>query len=114
MSRLPDEAETTCSACNDGATSHRVGKNGEKGRDRDLQLCPAAARRLRHRSRRATCGVVAETDPVPFVVAFINDGSAGDMKESLTKALMDVKENADLCRVLETKYGFVPHLAKKN
>ena len=36
------------------------------------------------------------------------------MKESLTKALMDVKENADLCRVLETKYGFVPHLAKKN
>jgi ABC-type phosphate/phosphonate transport system substrate-binding protein len=110
---IPDKP-TTCSACDEGALKlMEMGKNGEKG----AGVISSYAKPLLEGCGtvpKGTLRLIAETEPVPFVVAFINDGSAGDMKESLTKALMDVKENADLCRVLETKYGFVPHLAKKN
>jgi ABC-type phosphate/phosphonate transport system substrate-binding protein len=110
---IPDKP-TTCSACDEGALKlMEMGKNGEKG----AAVISSYAKPLLEGCGtvpKGTLRLIAETEPVPFVVAFINDASAGDMKESLSKALMDVKENADLCRVLETKNGFVPHLAKKN
>jgi len=108
------EKPATCSACDEGALKlMEMGKNGVQG----AAVISSYAKPLLEGCGtvpKGTLRLIAETEPVPFVVAFINDASAGDMKESLTKALMDVKENVDLCRVLETKYGFVPHLAKKN
>ena len=57
--------------------------------------------------------MVAETDPVPFVEAFVNEGLGKDLREVIVKAIMEVKEDVELCRILETKNGFVEPPNKK-
>lgn len=107
------EKPATCSACDEGALKlMEMGKAGEKG----AAVISSYAKPLLEGCGtvpKGTLRVIAETEPVPFVVAFINEAAAGDIKESLTKALGNVKDNPELCRVLETRNGFVPHEAKK-
>jgi ABC-type phosphate/phosphonate transport system substrate-binding protein len=104
---------TTCAACDEGALKlMEMGKAGEKG----AAVISSYAKPLLEGCGTIPKGairVVAETEPVPFVVAFVNDSAGGDAKDHLVKALLDVRDNADLCRVLETKNGFVPHEPKK-
>lgn len=56
--------------------------------------------------------VVGETEPVPFIVAFATE-AAGDLREPLQKALLTVGKDANLCKALETKLGFVAQPAGK-
>jgi ABC-type phosphate/phosphonate transport system substrate-binding protein len=104
---------TTCAACDEGALKlMEMGKAGEKG----AAVISSYAKPLLEGCGTIPKGairVVAETEPVPFVVAFVNDSAGNDVKDSLVKALMDVKDNAELCKVLETKNGFVPPEPKK-
>ena len=51
--------------------------------------------------------VVGESDPVPFVTAFVNKRLAEDDQAAISKALLDVGTKAELLIALETKVGFV-------
>ena len=51
--------------------------------------------------------VVGETEPVPFVTAFINQQHPQAVQDSILAALRDVELDADLLTVLETGSGFV-------
>ena len=57
--------------------------------------------------------MIGETDPVPFIVAFVNDKLPEAARDAIRKALLGVGQAKELCVALETKDGFVP-LAKKN
>lgn len=51
--------------------------------------------------------VVAKTEPLPFITAFVNEELDAATRESLRAALLKVEEQADLLTGLET-LGFVP------
>jgi len=51
--------------------------------------------------------VVGETEPVPFVVAFATDAAPAELRDKVQKALLAVGGNPDLCKILESKAGFV-------
>jgi ABC-type phosphate/phosphonate transport system substrate-binding protein len=107
------EKPKTCAACDEGALKLMdMAKNGEKG----AAVISSYAKPLLEGCGTVPKGalrVIAETEPVPFVTAFINDGAGADIRESVKKALMNVKDNAELCTVLETKNGFVKFEPKK-
>lgn len=70
--------------------------------------------------------VVGETEKVPFITAFVNTSLAEDVREKITSALLNVKQDPKLLVALETRDGFValsassgdkseqPTTAKKN
>jgi ABC-type phosphate/phosphonate transport system substrate-binding protein len=107
------EKPKTCAACDEGALKLMdMVKNGEKG----AAVISSYAKPLLEGCGTVPKGalrVIAETEPVPFVTAFINDGTGADIRESVKKALMTVKDDAELCKVLETKNGFVKFEPKK-
>jgi ABC-type phosphate/phosphonate transport system substrate-binding protein len=104
---IPEKPET-CAACDEGALKlMEMDKAGEKG----AAVISSYAKPLLEGCGTVPKGalrVIAETEPVPFVVAFTNDGLASDVKQALTKCLMSVKDNLDLMTAIETKNGFVP------
>ncbi|MGI9519460.1 MAG: PhnD/SsuA/transferrin family substrate-binding protein [Pirellulaceae bacterium] len=51
--------------------------------------------------------VVGETQPVPFVTAFVNSRHPKSVQDSILAALRDVELDADMLTVLETGSGFV-------
>ncbi len=51
--------------------------------------------------------VVAETEPVPFVTAFVSDRLSVDRRRQIVKALLDIDARPDLKLALETKRGFI-------
>jgi len=51
--------------------------------------------------------VIGETDPVPFVAAFANATLSSSMRDALANALLEVGRDQQLCKALETKFGFV-------
>lgn len=51
--------------------------------------------------------VVGETDPVPFIAAFTNDKLPAADRAALQKALLAVAKDAELCKVMESKKGFI-------
>lgn len=52
--------------------------------------------------------VLAETEPVPFITAFVNTQLPADEQKSINEALIGVMDNAELVLALETLQGFVP------
>lgn len=52
--------------------------------------------------------VLAETEPVPFVTAFVNAELSADEQKSIRETLIGVMDNAELVLSLETLQGFVP------
>ncbi len=107
------EKPTTCAACDEGAMKLMdMAKEGQIG----AAVISSYAKPLLEGCGTVPKGalrVIAETEPVPFVVAFINEGAGADVKETVSKALMEVKDNAELCKIMETKNGFVKHEPKK-
>ncbi|MGA2498974.1 MAG: PhnD/SsuA/transferrin family substrate-binding protein [Tepidisphaeraceae bacterium] len=55
---------------------------------------------------RGSLRIVGETKPVPFVTAFVAAGMSRVESDAIRGALLDVAENAELCRAMETR-GFV-------
>jgi ABC-type phosphate/phosphonate transport system substrate-binding protein len=51
--------------------------------------------------------VVAESEPVPFVTAFLNGRLADDDRAAISKSLMDAGTRPELLIALETQAGFV-------
>ena len=101
---LPKKPET-CSACSDGATKIlELFRGGEKCA---TVISSYAAPLLEGCGtiNKGDLRVVGETDPVPFVVAFVNTTTVSDNR--VAEALLKMKSVPDLMTALETKGGFV-------
>lgn len=57
--------------------------------------------------------VVGKTDSVPFIAAFAMGTVPADVQEKVKAALLAVSADANLCKLLETKSGFVEPPKKK-
>jgi len=53
--------------------------------------------------------VVASSDEVPFISAFVDSSVAKDVRAAIKKALMQSHANAELLAALQSKSGFVPY-----
>jgi ABC-type phosphate/phosphonate transport system substrate-binding protein len=109
---VPAKPET-CLTCSVGATKVvDAGKNGEKV----AAVISSYAKPLLEGCGTVQKGdlrVVGETDPVPFIVAFVNEKLPEATRTEIQKALMGIGSDKDLCTALETKDGFVALPAKK-
>jgi ABC-type phosphate/phosphonate transport system substrate-binding protein len=103
----------TCLTCSVGATSVvDAGKKGEKV----ACLISSYAKPLLEGCGTVQKGdlrVIGETDPVPFIVAFVSDKLPEATRTDIRKVLLGVGTEKDLCTALETKGGFVALPAKK-
>lgn len=96
-----------CTSCSDGATTvidlHKSGIPAATVISSYAQPLLEGCGTIKKGDLR----VVGETDPVPFVVAFLNAKVSGPERDTIQKALLQVGGVADLCNALETKAGFV-------
>ncbi|HEX3150548.1 MAG TPA: PhnD/SsuA/transferrin family substrate-binding protein [Gemmataceae bacterium] len=103
---IPAKLET-CSACSDGATTVlELHKNGEKA----ATVISSYAQPLLEGCgtiKKGDLRVVGETDPVPFVAAFVTGRLSGVDRDAVKAALLEIGKDKDLCVALETKDGFV-------
>ncbi len=103
---LPDEREIA-EACSDGATLLLELPKDKPG---------AAAISSYARPLLEGCGtieagalrVVGETEPVPFVTAFLNRALDAKTRASLQKAVLNSRDDHQLLQSLESLMGFVP------
>ncbi len=97
----------TCNSCSDGATKVlAMHKNGEKA----VTVISSYAQPLLEGCgtiKKGDLRVLGETDPMPFVVAFVNERVSGPDRTAIHTALLSVGKAPDLCKALETKSGFV-------
>jgi ABC-type phosphate/phosphonate transport system substrate-binding protein len=97
----------TCSACSDGATRIiALFKEGTKS----ATVISSYAKPLLEGCgtiKKGDLRVIGETEPVPFVAAFVNDKLPTSTREAIQAALLDVGRHPKLCKALETKAGFV-------
>jgi ABC-type phosphate/phosphonate transport system substrate-binding protein len=97
----------TCSACSDGATKIlELYKEGTKS----ATIISSYAKPLLEGCgtvKKGDLRVIGETDPVPFVAAFINDRLAPATQEAIVGVLADVGRDKSVCKALETKSGFI-------
>jgi ABC-type phosphate/phosphonate transport system substrate-binding protein len=103
----------TCGTCTEGAKAVvAAGKNGEK----IAAVISSYAKPLLEGCGTVQKGdlrVVGETDPVPFIVAFVNEKLPEATRTDVQKALLGIGKEKDLLTALETKDGFVELPAKK-
>jgi ABC-type phosphate/phosphonate transport system substrate-binding protein len=97
----------TCSACSDGATKILdLFKDGTKS----ATIISSYAKPLLEGCgtvKKGDLRVIGETDPVPFVAAFINVRLGLSTREAIISALAEVGRDKNLCKALETRSGFV-------
>ena len=108
----PKNAET-CSACDEGALKILALHNeGTKA----ATVISSYAKPLLEGCgtiKKGELRVIGETDPVPFVAAFVNEKLAPTERQLVEQALFDVVKDRELSQALETKHGFVrPDAAK--
>lgn len=97
----------TCVACTDGATKViDLAKQGEKVA---TVISSYAAPLLEGCGtiKKGDLRVIGETDPVPFVTAFVSDKLPAADREAVTAVLLAVGKVPDLCTAIESKAGFV-------
>lgn len=103
---LPDEIETSA-ACSDGAC-----KIIEWGADvRAATVISSYAKPLLEGCGTISKGdlrVVGETEPVPFVTAFVNQKLSEPVQQKLTEVLLEVRKDQPTREALESLLGFVP------
>lgn len=103
---LPEKIETS-SACSDGAC-----KIIEWGADvRAATVISSYAKPLLEGCGTISKGdlrVVGETEPVPFVTAFVNQKLSEPVQQKLTQALLEVRKDQPTREALESLLGFVP------
>jgi ABC-type phosphate/phosphonate transport system substrate-binding protein len=97
----------TCSACSDGATKILdLYKEGTKS----ATIISSYAKPLLEGCgtvKKGDLRVIGETDPVPFVAAFVNEQLPTATKAAIAAALAEVGRDKNLRKALETKAGFV-------
>jgi ABC-type phosphate/phosphonate transport system substrate-binding protein len=103
----PKQLET-CNSCSDGATKILdMHKAGEKA----VTVISSYAEPLLEGCgtiKKGDLRVLGETDPMPFVVAFVSERVSQSDRDAIQKALYSVGASSDLRTALETKKGFVP------
>jgi ABC-type phosphate/phosphonate transport system substrate-binding protein len=103
---IPAKPET-CAACSDGATTVLdLHKQGEKA----ATVISSYAQPLLEGCgtiKKGDLRVIGETDPVPFVAAFVTGSLSETDRDTVKAALLDVGKDKELCTALETKSGFV-------
>lgn len=104
---LPRGEAETCPSCTDAATKViDIAKKGEK----ICGLISNYAKPLLEGCgtvKKGDLKVVGETDPVPFIGAFAATSLPESMRAKIKAAFLEVAKDAELCRVMETKAGFV-------
>lgn len=104
LPKTPD----TCPTCTDGAnTVVAAFKKGEKV----ATVISSYALVLLEGCgtiQKGDLRVVGETDPVPFIVASVNEKLPAEVRTAVTKELLAIHTDKALCTALETKGGFVP------
>ena len=103
---LPDVLETSA-ACSDGACSVLENFKTQKG----AAVISSYARPLLEGCGTVPKGslrLIGQTEPVPFVQAFINYELPKADRERLTAVLLSVGSDASLRTALETRDGFLP------
>lgn len=104
--KVPARLET-CNSCSDGALKvidlHKQGTPA-------VTVISSYAQPLLEGCgtiKKGDLRVVGETEPVPFVVAFVTERLAAAECAAVQKALLSIGSVPDLCTALETKRGFV-------
>lgn len=96
-----------CNACSDGATKVLdLHKSGEKA----ATVISSYAQPLLEGCgtiKKGDLRVVGETEPVPFVTAFVNTKLTSEDRAAIEKSLLAAGKMPALCAALETKHGFV-------
>lgn len=113
---VPAKLET-CVSCTDGAT--QVIDRAKRGEKVATVISSYAQPLLEGCGtiKKGDLRVVGETDPVPFVTAYVADRLPSADRAAVTAALLAAGQDAALRTALETKTGFVPPPAagaKKN
>lgn len=103
----PAEIES-CTSCSDGATMIL-----EAGPDvRGAAVISSYAQPLLEGCgtvKKGDLRVVGETEPVPFVSAFLRSTLETAVREQLEAALLEVGDEVRLCQQIETRRGFVAY-----
>lgn len=104
----PPKLLETCNSCSDGACKvldlHKTGAKAATVVSSYAQPLLEGCGTIKKGDLR----VIGETDPMPFVVAFVSDRVSAADRAAIQKALLQVGSMPDLCTALETKSGFVP------
>jgi len=102
----PKQIET-CNSCSDGATKildfHKAGEKSATVISSYAQPLLEGCGTIKKGDLR----VIGETDPMPFVVAFVSERVSTTERASIQTALLAVGGVPELCVALETKNGFV-------
>lgn len=104
--KLPEKLETSA-ACSDGACS--ILENAKK--ERGAAVISSYARPLLEGCGTVPKGslrLIGQTEPVPFIEAFINDQLPAADRSALATALLTATSDPALRLALETRDGFVP------
>jgi ABC-type phosphate/phosphonate transport system substrate-binding protein len=113
--KVPEKRET-CGSCSDAAKkildAHKEGKKVAGVISSYAQPLLEGCGTIQKGDLR----VIGETEPVPFVSAFVNEKLSADDRAAIQKALLAVARDEELCKVMETKQGFLlpEKEAKKN
>ena len=105
----------SCHSCSDGAT--KILEMAKKGEKAATVISSYAAPLLEGCGtiQKGDLKVIGKTDPVPFVVAFVNDQLSPETQKLVSSQLFFIKNHPELVKALETKEGFVPFASvKKN
>jgi ABC-type phosphate/phosphonate transport system substrate-binding protein len=96
-----------CTACSDGAT--KIIEMHKKGEKAATVISSYAAPLLEGCGtiKKGDLRVIGITDEVPFVAAFVNDKLPTKDRDAIRTALLAIGKDAELCKVMETKHGFV-------
>lgn len=109
----PPEKHETCASCSDGALAiiemHKQGKKAAAVISSYAQPLLEGCGTIQKGDLR----VVGTTEPVPFITAFINTGLPTSDREAIARGLFKIGENADLCKAMETKNGFIAYVEAK-
>ncbi len=103
---IPNPVET-CGACSDGATQLiELGPGA-----RAVAVISSYAEPLLEGCGTVQKGdlrVIAETEPIPFITAFVPSDMDPELREAMNAGLMEVQYDIQMLIALETRRGFVP------
>ena len=108
--KVPDELSID-SACSEGAA--KVVDRGPGGKSAAV-ISSYAAPLLEGCGtiEKGDLRVLAKTEPVPFVTAFVNDELPAETQAELQLALFSMANKPELCTALESLVGFLPVAAE--
>ncbi len=103
---LPEQRETT-QACSEGACQVL----DLRGSERAAAVISSYAKPLLEGCgtiKKGELKVIGETEPVPFIGAFVTEAVSEDVQDQIRESLLRAGTDAELCKALETLLGFVP------